>query len=194
MLPLVTLVGTRQKILRGEKMKRAAAPSLLLLMCAVVAFGVQTSTWINYNSVEGRYSVALPSQPELGTQESTTADGVKFTQYKATVAKDKAVFMVGYFDELPGTTFSLDKARDGMVSGVKGTLLSENVISVAGNAGRELKVVTKTEEGTELVMRTRFFDIDKRIYVLQFIVLKTEDDETAVANAAKYFDSFKVLK
>jgi hypothetical protein len=54
--------------------------------------------------------------------------------------------------------------------------------------------VTKPEEGTELIMRTRFFDIDKRVYVLQFIVSKTEDDETAVANAAKYFDSFKVLK
>ena len=174
-------------------MKKAVAPIFLLLICAVVAPGVQNSTWINYNSPEGRYRVALPSQPELGTQESTTADGVKFTQYKATVAKEKAVFMVGYFDYVPGTTFSLDKARDGIVHGVKGTLLSENVISLAGSPGRELKVVTNTE-GTELVMRTRFFDVDKRVYVLQFIVLKTEDDETAVAKAAKYFDSFKVLK
>ena len=175
-------------------MKRAAAPSILLLMCAVVAFGVQSAAWIDYNSVAGRYSIALPSQPEVGTQESTTADGVKFTQYKATVVKDKAVFMVGYFDELPGTIFSLDKARDGMVLGVKGTLVNETVISVSGSAGRELKVMTRTENGTELVMRTRFFDIDKRVYVLQFIVLKTEDDETAAANAAKYFDSFKVTR
>jgi hypothetical protein len=175
-------------------MKKATAPILLLLICAVVALGVQDSAWINYNSAEGRYSVALPSQPELGTQESATADGVKFTQYKAVVTTGKSMFLVGYFDHVPGTVFSLDKARDGMVNGVKGTLLSESAISLGASPGRELKVVTKSEEGTEFLLRTRIYDVDKRVYVLQFVILKSDDDSTAAANAAKYFDSFQVLK
>src|SRR6185503_4490286 len=174
-------------------MRKALAPIFLLLICAAVAFAVQESTWINYTSAEGRYSVALPSQPEVASQESTTPGGTKLTQYKATVVKESTVFMVGYFDYVPGTTFSLDKARDGMVSGVKGTLLSESVISLAGSPGRELKVVTNTE-GTEFVMRARVFDLDRRVYVLQFIVPKSDEDSTSATNAAKYFDSFKVLK
>ncbi len=175
-------------------MKKAVAPIFLLLVCTVVAFAVQDPAWINYNSAAGRYSVALPSQPEIGTQEAATADGVKFTQYKAMVTKGKAVFLVGYFDHVPGTTFSLDKAGEGMVTGVKGTLLSQSTISLGANPGRELKVVAKTEEGAEYLLHARFYDVEKRIYVLQFIILKTENDSTASANAAKYFDSFKVLK
>jgi hypothetical protein len=159
----------------------------------VVAFAVQDSAWINYNSAEGRYSVVLPSQPEIGTQESATADGVKLIQYKATVVKDNAVFMVGYFDHIPGTTFSFDKARDGLVSAVKGTLLSESTISLGSSPGREIKVVAKSEQGAEHLLHARFFDVDKRVYVLQYVILKSENSNTTPANAAKYFDSFKVL-
>lgn len=175
-------------------MKKAVAPIFLLLVCAVVAFAVQDSAWINYNSAEGRYSVALPSQPEIGTQEAATADGVKFTQYKAMVIKGKTVFLVGYFDHVPGTTFSLDKAGEGLVNGVKGTLLSQSPISLGANPGREMKVATKAEDGAEYLLHARFYDVDQRIYVLQFLILKTDNDSAAAANAAKYFDSFKVLK
>ncbi|MFN2497505.1 MAG: hypothetical protein ABR557_00275 [Pyrinomonadaceae bacterium] len=81
-----------------------------------------------------------------------------------------------------------------MVNGVKRTLLSQSTISLGANPGREMKVAAKTEEGAEYLLHTRFYDVDKRIYILQFLILKTDNDSTAAANAAKYFDSFKVLK
>lgn len=175
-------------------MKRALAPLFLLLVCAAATFGVQDSAWINFTSAEGRYGISLPSNPVLGTQESATADGTKFTQYKATLVDGNTVFLIGYFDHVPGTVFSLDKARDGMLAAVKGTLLSENSISIGGSPGRELKVLTKGEAGTEFVLRTRYYDVDKRVYVIQFIYPKADDDEVIAAKATKYFESFQILK
>lgn len=168
---------------------------MFLLASASLALSIQTpQEWIRYNSAEGRYSVLLPSQPKSSTQESATAEGTKFTQYKATLIEGDAVFLLGYFDHVPGTVFSLDKARDGMVEAIKGVLLSESAISLGGSPERDLKVATKNEEGTELLLRTRFYDVDKRVYVLQLIIPKAEDDSAAAAKSVRFFDSFQVTK
>lgn len=168
---------------------------LLLLISTGPGFAFQNSSeWIRYNSPEGRYSVLLPSQPKVGTQESATADGTKFTQYKAMVIEGDSVLLVGYFDHVPGTAFSLDQGRDGMVEAVKGVLLSESAISLGGKPGRDLKVVAKSKEGIEFLLRARFYDIDKRVYVLQLIFPKSEDDNAVAAKCAKFFDSFQVTK
>jgi hypothetical protein len=174
-------------------MKQALAPICLLLICAVAALGVQDSTWINYNSAEGRYTVSLPAQPKLSTQESATADGQKFLQYMATVQQPDAIYLVGYFDHVPGTTFSADRARDGMVAAVKGTLVSERNISLGGYAGRELLVSTKSEE-REYVIRVKFYDTENRVYVQQCLYAKTSEGEAIDTKAKKYFDSFQILK
>jgi hypothetical protein len=175
-------------------MRKYFAAILLLLMSASLAMSVQKpAEWVRYNSPEGRYSVLVPAQPELGTQESATADGQKFTQYKAAVSDGNGIYLIGYFDHVPGTTFSLDKARDGMVGALKGTLLSESAISLGGSPGRELKV-TATSDGTEFLLRARFYDVDKRVYVLQFIIPKSEDDSASAEKAARFFDSFQVTK
>lgn len=175
-------------------MKRALPLLSLLLVCTAAALGVQDAAWINYTSAEGHYAVSLPSTPVVGTQESATAEGTKFTQYKATLVDGNTVFMIGYFDHVPGTVFSLDKARDGMLAALKGTLLSENSISIGGNPGRELKVLTKGDGGTEYLLRTRYYDVDKRVYVIQIIYSKADDDALVAARATKYFDSFQILK
>lgn len=168
---------------------------LFLLLNAAIAFAFQNpGEWVRYNSPEGRYIVRLPAHPQVGTQESATADGEKFTQYKATVSDGNSVFLVGYFDHVPGTTFSLDKARDNMVEAIKGNLLSESAVSLGGSPGRELKVSARGSDGTEFLVRTRFYDVDKRVYVLQFIIPKAEDDSASAEKTARFFDSFQVTK
>jgi len=175
-------------------MKKCVAAILPLLIGASLALGFQKpEAWIKYDSAEGRYGVLLPSQPSVGTQESATADGTKFTQYKATVIEGNTIFLIGYFDHVPGAEFSFDRARDGMVGAVKGTLLSESAISLGGNPGRELKVVTKDEEGGEYLLRARIYDVGKRVYVLQFIFPKSVDGEAIKTAGSKYFDSFQVV-
>src|SRR4051794_30025222 len=115
-------------------MKKSLA-ACLLLMISTVANGFQTaSELVKYVSVEGRYSALFPKQPDLKTQEATPSVGGKVTQYMAQATDSDSMYLVSYWDILPETTFSLDKAREGVVAAVKGTLLSSDAISLGGYA------------------------------------------------------------
>ena len=147
-------------------------------------------TWINYSSPEGRYSVRLPQQPKISTQESTNSAGLKFTQYMATAEDSGRLFMIGYFDY--PAAFDIDKARDGVVQKLKATLLSENDLTLAGYPGREIKMSAKETDGSEFLIRARIYAVKNRAYFVQFIIGSTDTAPTAVAAATKYFDSFSV--
>jgi len=104
--------------------KKISAICLIFLMIGL-ASGFQTAPqWVKYDSTEGRYSVLLPQQPNLASQEATSATGDKLTQYRAGSADSNSLYSVAYFDLLPNNTYSLDKGRDGMVSTINGTLIS----------------------------------------------------------------------
>ena len=175
-------------------MKKFTTAILILLMGATSALSVQKpAEWIRHVSSEGRYSVLMPAAPTVGTQESTTPEGTKFTQYKATLGDASGVYLVGYFDHVPGTTFLLEKARDGMIEAIKGTLLNDSAISLEDSPGRELRIAA-TADGIEFLLRAKFYYVGKRVYVLQFIVPKSSDNATAAANATRFFDSFQLTK
>lgn len=188
-------------------MKKSLAAAIVLTFTSLAtAMAQQTDGWINYSSAEGRYTVSLPAQPKISSQESSTADGKKFPQYLAMVTEPgDVVYIVAYFDSLPGTTFSQEKARDGMVAAVKGTLVNETAISLGGYSGRELNISTMlgTDEpkaGTEAVDaveyfdKARFYEVEKRVYVLQLLAPKSLWGAELKAKAAKYFDSFQIIK
>ena len=188
-------------------MRKYIAAIYLLLMSASLALSIQKAdNWIAYTSPEGRYTVSLPAQPTVSTQEATAANGEKLPQYLASVVEPGDVlFMIGYFDTTPGTVFSADAARDGMVKRINGTLISENAISLGGYSGRELKVLTtpaapppaegtKPAEPVEYIVRARFYEADKRVYVVQLISPKSLENDALAAKAVKYFDSFQVVK
>jgi hypothetical protein len=174
-------------------MRKAAFSIVLSLFIASLALAVQDPGWITYNSAEGRYHVLLPAEPKLSTQESATADGQKFLQYMASVQQPDVIYQIGYFDHVAGTVFSADRARDGMVSAVKGTIVSERTITLDGNPGRELKVAAKLEN-TDYVLLTKFWDTESRVYVLQVVFPKSGESEAINAKAARYFDSFQIVK
>ncbi|MCA1606439.1 MAG: hypothetical protein LC775_13440 [Acidobacteria bacterium] len=178
-------------------MRKHFAPILLLLMTASIALSVQKlDEWIKYTSPEGRYIVSLPAEPKLATQQASTANGEKFPQYMASVIEPEIAFFVSYFDFVPGTIFSADAARDGMVKAVDGTLMSESAISLGGYPGRELKVLTRGKQpaSVEYMVHARLYEADKRVYVLQFIFPRRLEGEALAGKANKYFDSFQVLK
>ena len=169
---------------------------LLLLVSAPLALSTQNSSeWVKYTSAEGRYTVSLPGQPKVTTQEATAATGDKFQQYLASVTEPGDVaYMIGYFDEVPGTIFSADLARDGMVKRIDGTLLTETPISLQGYPGREMRVSTTPSSGDGYIVRARFYEAEKRIYVLQFIFPKSLESNALNAKGTKYLDSFQVVK
>ncbi len=173
-------------------MKRVAV-AVLVFINAGVGFGFQgSSEWVKYNSPEGRYSVLVPTQPKLTTQETTASTGEKVPQYLASSPDGNGVFMVGHFDYTTEITFSLDKARDGMVTAMNATLLGEDSISLGGSPGRQLKLLAKAADQQEFIVRARFYDVGRRVYVLQCIFPKAEDSLGVVDKAEKFFQSFKV--
>jgi hypothetical protein len=179
-------------------MRKSFAAIVLVLVSTALALSIQKSgEWIKYTSPEGRYSVSLPAQPKLTTQEATAADGQKFPQYMASVIEpDDVVFVIGYFDSVPGTIFSADAARDGIVKRINGTLISESAISLSGYPGREFKILTKPAPAKPAaiayVVRARLYEVDKRVYLLQFIFPQSLESDALAAKALKYFDSFQV--
>ncbi len=178
-------------------MKKFIAATMLTLTLATLAAAQQSSPeWIKYSSAEGRYTVLLPAQPKTSTQEAASADGQKLTQYLASVIEPgDIVFLIGYFDVNPGTLFSLDAARDGVLKTSNGTMISETAISLTGHPGKEVKFsTTPAKAGVEYVVQVRYYDTGKRIYVVQFIAPKSLQSKSLSAKAAKYFDSFQVEK
>jgi hypothetical protein len=188
-------------------MRKYFAAIPLLLVSTALALGIQKfDEWIKYTSPEGRYSVSLPSQPKVSMQEATAETGDKFPQYMASVVEPgDVVFLIGYFDAVPGTIFSADAARDGMVKQINGRLISESAINLSGYPGRELKILTnpapaepaggtKPAGAVEYMVRARIYEADKRVYVLQFIFPKSLESEALAVKATRYFDSFQVVK
>jgi hypothetical protein len=172
-------------------MKRKLLAAVLVIVFAALSVGAQsTPEWVRYTSDEGRYSALIPQQPKLSSQEATAPGGEKFTQYMAQTNDAESIYMVGYFDYTGNMVFSLDKARDGVLDATKGTLIKEEPITLGGNAGRELKVATKNGD-FDLLIRIRFYEIGRRVYVLQHIFQKAADSPQITVKTTRFFDSFK---
>lgn len=173
-------------------MQRKILAACLVLTFAALANGFQSSTeWVRYTSDEGRYSALIPQQPKLMTQEATAPGGEKFKQYMAQTNDSDSIYMLGHFDYTPNMVFSLDRARDGVLESAKGTLLKEEAVSLGGIPGRELKFSTKNGE-IEFLIRLRFYEVGRRVYVIQHIFQKSSDSPMIAEKTVRFFDSFKV--
>jgi hypothetical protein len=145
-----------------------------------------------YVSDEGRYSVMFPSEPKLSSQTTTGPSGEPLIQRLAMASDGGMAFMIGYFDYGSGVIFSLDKARDGMLENVKGTLLDEQSIILAGFPGRQFKFQARTDAGLEFIDRARIYDVKPRVYVVQCLAQKSQDGPVPVGKCERFFDSFRV--
>lgn len=171
--------------------KKTLAACLVLLLATLASGFAHAAEWVKYTSAEGRYSVLMPQQPSLKSQEATAATGETFTQYMAQTSDADSYYMLSYFDYTTNMAFSLDKGRDGMVTAVNGTLLSEQAITLGGQPGRDIKV-SATNSGIALIIRARIYNIGTRVYVLQHMFTKATDTTANAAKTTKFFDSFKL--
>lgn len=172
---------------------------IALLVVVLISAGVQASSfqgsgeWIKYNSAKGRYSVLVPGEPRLSRQEVLTSNGKKVTQYRATASESNFAVFVGYYDYSSAMTYSLNQARDNIVASL-GTLLSQGEIGLDGHPGLEMNVSAKGPDSMEFMVRVRIIHVDRRVYVLQFIIPRSEDNAVSAETATRYFDSFRVMK
>jgi hypothetical protein len=164
--------------------------SMLVAAIAVSAQTVATPKWVEYKSADGGYTVMLPTKPNLTRQDAKSADGKPLDQYLATASEAGATMMIGYFDYVG--TYSFDKGRDGLIAKINGKLVSEAEIKLGPLAGRSV-VANASAGGYDFTSYVRFYDAGSRVYVVQFLVLKTDDTATQATRRGRYFDSFKIL-
>jgi hypothetical protein len=173
-------------------MRKATAALILLLGWALAIVAQEKGEWIKYNSLQGRYNVSLPAEPKASQLETVVTSGEKVPQSLAVSRDGNGAFMVGYFDYTPEMSFSFEKARDGVLSAMHGTLIGEETVSLGSWPGRALRLVAKSSDGKEFLVRARFYDVQRRVYLLQCIFPKAEDSSALVDKCTKFVDSFKV--
>lgn len=157
---------------------------------------LQTETaWIKFSSPEGRFSVLFPQEPKFESVAASESSGV--TNYRYSDIESGYGFICEYFDVQSigaDSQHFLDVTRDGIISGASATKVSEEKISLNTYPGRELQLALKVNEGTEITGLTRIYLVDKRLYSLTFLHLKSMDAAVAADLGKKFFSSFELKK
>jgi hypothetical protein len=160
------------------------------------AAAAQTETaWIKFSSPEGRFSVLLPHEPKFESVAATESSGV--TNYRYSDIESGYGFICEYFDvESTGADVQhfLDVTRDGIISGAGATKVGEEKISLNTYPGRELQLALKVNDGIEITGLNRIYLVDKRLYSLTFLHLKSMDAAVAADLGKKFFSSFELKK
>jgi hypothetical protein len=129
---------------------------VLILLIAGNAFGLQGShEWIKYDSPEGGYSVLLPGQPNLTTQEAATAKE-KSSHSTWPALPMRRCFSHRIFRPYSGNNVFPRQSTRQYYSVSQGNLVSEGSISLGGSPGRELKVSLTGADGVEYGCRPGF--------------------------------------
>jgi hypothetical protein len=156
------------------------------------------TTWQEFRSEDGRYSVLMPGKPEEETISMETDAGAVEATY-ARMEVDGVTYMVMYLDP-PAESLQLGPDEyfrqyiDGAVQNIEsnsGVDIQDPTISeitLDGNPGREFVISVSAEN---LLSRHRTYLVDTRQYLIQATgpVEKVSSDETA-----RYLDSLKPVK
>lgn len=161
------------------------------------------SSWKEFSSKEGRFSISLPGAPTPSVRSMDTNIG-KVTTHSFTLEGDLGVYYVAYVDfpvypETPDDIREgLDSSRDQAVRG--GQLISENDVWLGEVLGREIMV-----KKNDLIFHARYFFAKGRLFQAILtsapqIAFKEGEptsnpsDLTDVYKSAakRFFDSFKI--
>ena len=159
-----------------------------LMLVAVV--GASAQDWVKIAPAGQGFEVMMPGTVEPSIETKAGPEGpVTTTLY--ILRAPTGVFLVGYADYDPKFNFDIraeiNANRDNFMKSFKdGKILGEKERSVGGGPGIEFTA----DLNATTFMTSRVFVIGRRPYQLAFISAKGSDQ----ADAAKFFDSFKVVK
>lgn len=167
-------------------MHRLFLSILLVLMIASVTYGQQRGArWARFSSIEGRFSILLPSKPiaevdnyGLSVIHSFTAD----TDWVTYV-----ISFVDYKSAIPDPEQALDGGRDALILSTNSRLLSESKISLDGYPGRELNILTPRAIARDT---TRLYVVGNRVYMVRVIVTPPNRDISKAKET--FFLSFRL--
>lgn len=172
-------------------MLRRTTASVCLVLAILLLAGFDKTVWKAFTKKNANFSVMMPGTPKEETAiEHTAAGPIKL--YNAVVVGGANAYFVSYSD-LPKSAQGgdpkamLEGARDGAAERVKGKIVMDREIKLAGKyPGREFKIVVG---GMELVQR--IYRVKHRLYQVNIVCPAKGCTE---AEIQEYLDSFKLLK
>src|SRR5262245_54727171 len=171
-------------------MLRAFGVLLLVAFSSVVSPAL-APTWIEFKPEGVGYSLEMPGQWTMSSQNINTAIGPLKANMASVTVGDRAfmTMWIGYPEEVirsrPVGTM-LDGARDGAVANVKGTLRKEDRITVNDLSAREIII----DAPNNLVVIARYFLL--RNILVQALTAGAHGVEVA-ADTRRFLDSLKVV-
>jgi len=177
---------------RGVKKQfRPLTISLPMLAFVFMAFigACGHRQWAEYTPSDGSFVALFPVTPTKATKTVNTAIGpMDITIYAASeLSLAYSVAVVDYpadHVQQVGAAGLLDSARDGAVANTQGTLLSEEILNIRGNPGRELKVSAAGGKGTA---RCKLVLVGNRLFQ---VIVAGPSDKSYAPEVRRFLDSF----
>jgi hypothetical protein len=143
-------------------------------------------------SDSGQFEIAAPA-PFEETQQSVETPVGPVEIYTFTAETENTAYVVAYSDypaeiiEQTDPQALLDSSRDGAVNNLGGTLISEEVIDLAGNPGRSLVISANANQEQTATINSRIYLVENRLY--QVLVVSPEGTES-LEESSSFLDSF----
>jgi hypothetical protein len=166
--------------------------SLLLVSASALGFNLQhNEPWQPFDSAEGKFSVLMPSEPELQTRDIHAENGdAKYFRFSA--INQIGLFSVMYFvhpvaaKDAAEREARLELMCSGIIKNLDGQVIADKKVKLYGYPGREF-TIKKSEDGEENVYQWKVFIAGDRLYQL---AVTTDAKDSEATDVAKFFNSF----
>ena len=172
---------------------------------AVIVFGVMVSVavasydkqlpyrWETYKAPNGAFSIDLPGTPNVESKQAPAEDGTLVTITLVSVQPTNHLAYTCAYTDREGMRDKspkevLELARDGSLTKLQGSLISQKQITSQGYPGLEWQARAR---GNSMV-DARFFAVGNRLYMIMAVATDEHDREPKTNQ--RIFDSFRILK
>ncbi|NJM67621.1 MAG: hypothetical protein HC851_19090 [Acaryochloris sp. RU_4_1] len=172
----------------------------LLSGLSVLAFTAcsSTTTWKEYSSTEGKYSVSMPGSPKEQTQPLPLPNGSSLDMKLAQLDLGKEAFVVAFVDfpgnqkpTAPVQTLLAASIKGAVTQSINGTISNEKETQVNGVPCRQFQATGKYKSIDASMSGTYCFT-GNRLY--QVFAIGENTGKTFTEKADKYLASFKITK
>lgn len=161
-----------------------------LFFCTAIA-AQQGVAWQKLESKEGKFSGLFPCKPEMSSEDVRNSGmAAKLVSYSCSYGE---VWHVMAYSDFPAGSLAkttLDTFRDGIVKGFQGKVISEKVVSLSSNPGREFAAKTDAP-GTDAVSIWRIYLVGVRMYA---VGVSKKSSHASSNDEAKFFSSLALQK
>jgi hypothetical protein len=160
---------------------------------------ISQSIWKLFSAPDGSFRILMPGIPKQTKQIVNTKSGkIQLNTFTVERQQEDVKYTVGYVDYSSEyiqllnqnnlVEKALDHGRDSLVIKAKGTLVSEQRITLGGHPGREISYSKPGEK----IVNQRIYLVDKRLYQVSVEVSKKRQ-KYLTKSMAGFLSSFNVL-